>query len=170
VPYLAQACISPARVPRHGAGLPPQTLDAQDALLAMQPLRTYIVEDSPVIRENLIATLEELLPLRVVGTAEDEATAVQWLAEPAHPVDLLIVDIFLKAGTGLGVLRAAAGLPQCRHVVVLSNFATPDMRSKCLELGADQVFDKSNEIDALIRYCDRLANGNASHSGHGALA
>jgi len=32
------------------------------------------------------------------------------------------------------------------------------------------VFDKSNEIDALIRYCDRLANGNASHSGHGALA
>ena len=43
----------------------------------MQPLRTYIVEDSPVIRENLIATLEELLPVQVVGTAEDEATAVQ---------------------------------------------------------------------------------------------
>jgi DNA-binding NarL/FixJ family response regulator len=145
-------------------------LDAQDALLAMQPLRTYIVEDSPVIRENLIATLEELLPVQVVGTAEDEATAVQWLTGPDNPVDLLIVDIFLKAGTGLGVLRAAAGQPQCQHVVVLSNFATPDMRSKCLELGADQVFDKSNEIDALIQYCDRLANGNASHSGHGALA
>jgi DNA-binding NarL/FixJ family response regulator len=145
-------------------------LDAQDALLAMQPLRTYIVEDSPVIRENLIATLEELLPVQVVGTAEDEATAVQWLTGPDNPVDLLIVDIFLKAGTGLGVLRAAAAQPQCQHVVVLSNFATPDMRSKCLELGADQVFDKSNEIDALIQYCDRLANGNASHSGHGALA
>jgi DNA-binding NarL/FixJ family response regulator len=54
--------------------------------------------------------------------------------------------------------------------VVLSNFATPDMRSKCLELGADQVFDKSNEIEALIQYCDCLANGSASHSGHGALA
>ncbi len=136
----------------------------------MQPLRTYIVEDSPVIRENLIATLEELLPVQVVGTAEDEATAVQWLADPEHPVDLLIVDIFLKGGTGLGVLRAAAAQSQCRHVVVLSNFATPDMRRKCLELGADQVFDKSNEIDALIQHCDRLANGNASHSGHGALA
>jgi DNA-binding NarL/FixJ family response regulator len=136
----------------------------------MQPLLTYIVEDSPVIRENLIATLEELLPVQVVGTSEDETSAVQWLAEPDHPVDLLIVDIFLKRGTGLGVLRAAAALPQCRHIVVLSNFATPDMRSKCLELGADQVFDKSNEIEALIHYCDRLANGNASHSGHGALA
>jgi hypothetical protein len=32
--------------------------------LFMQPLRTYIVEDSQVIRENLIATLEELVPSR----------------------------------------------------------------------------------------------------------
>jgi hypothetical protein len=42
-------------------------------------------------------------------------------------------------------------------MVVLSNYATLDMRSKCLELGADRVFDKSNEIDALISYCGRLA-------------
>ena len=42
---------------------------------------------------------------------------------------------------------------------MLSNYATPDMRRKCLELGADRVFDKSNEIDALILYCCRLADG-----------
>ena len=70
-------------------------------------LNTYIVEDNPVIRENLIATLEELTPVRVVGTAEDEATAVQWLAHNDTPVDLVIVDIFLKSGSGLGVLRSA---------------------------------------------------------------
>ena len=39
---------------------------------SMVNLKTYIVEDSPVIRENLIATLEEMVPLEVVGTAEDE--------------------------------------------------------------------------------------------------
>ena len=136
----------------------------------MQLLRTFIVEDSPVIRENLIATLEELLPVQVVGTAEDEATAVQWLAQPGNSVDLLIVDIFLKTGTGLGVLRAAAAQPQCEHVVVLSNYATPDMRTKCMSLGADEVFDKSNEIDALIQYCGRLANGNDSPGDPGLLA
>ncbi len=78
----------------------------------MQQLKTYIVEDSPVIRENLIATLEELVPIEVVGTAEDEATAAQWLARPDNHADLLIVDIFLKAGSGLGVLRAARALPR----------------------------------------------------------
>ncbi len=31
------------------------------------------------------------------------------------------------------------------------------MRRKCQSLGADQLFDKSNEIDALILYCDQLA-------------
>ncbi|MGY4828377.1 response regulator transcription factor [Sphaerotilaceae bacterium SBD11-9] len=132
----------------------------------MQPLRTYIVEDSQVIRENLIATLEELVPVEVIGTAEDEPTAVQYLARPDNEVDLVIVDIFLKSGSGLGVLKAASSLPQRHNVVVLSNYATQDIRRKCLELGADKVFDKSNEIDALILYCNRLASGE---TGHGAL-
>ena len=52
-------------------------------------------------------------------------------------------------------------------LVVLSNYATPDMRRKCTELGASRVFDKSNEIDLLMLYCERLANGD---TGHDALA
>jgi DNA-binding NarL/FixJ family response regulator len=130
----------------------------------MRKLKTYIVEDSPVIRENLIATLEELGPVDVVGTAEDEATAVAWLALPSHPFDLVIVDIFLKRGSGLGVLKAIQKMPERHSVVVLSNYATSDMRRKCLELGAVRVFDKSNEIDDLISYCSRLAIGEGSES------
>jgi len=126
-------------------------------MIAMPDLKTYIVEDSPVIRENLIATLEELAPVRVVGSAEDEYGAVQWLQQAGHPTDLVIVDIFLKSGSGLGVLRAAQALAQPRRLVVLSNYATPDMRRKCLELGAERVFDKSADIDALIGYCNGLA-------------
>lgn len=132
----------------------------------MPQLKTYIVEDNPVIRESLIAALEELVPVEVVGTAEDELTAVEWLMLPGSHVDLVIVDIFLKRGSGLGVLRAMAGLTKRHNVVVLSNYATQDIRRKCLELGADRVFDKSNEIDALIAYCGRLAAGE---TGHGTL-
>jgi CheY-like chemotaxis protein len=172
VPYISSTTVRLGRASRQRA-LPtsstPDAQEAHEAPLSMQPLRTYIVEDSQVIRENLIATLEELVPVEVVGTAEDEATALYWLARPSNHADLLIVDIFLKAGSGLGVLRAASALAQRRHVVVLSNYATPDMRRKCLELGADRVFDKSNDIDALIHYCGRLAAGEAGHSGHGAL-
>lgn len=125
------------------------------------PLHTYIVEDSPVIRENLIATLEELVPVRVVGTAEDEATALRWLGEPGRHVDLVIVDLFLSGGSGLGVLRSVQPLQADYRLVVLSNFASPEVRRTCLALGADRVFDKSTEIDALVLYCEQLAAGNA---------
>lgn len=138
----------------------------------MATLRTYIVEDSPVIRENLVATLEELVPVKVVGFAEDEATAVQWFREPGHNCHLGIVDIFLKKGSGLGVLQALRGAHAGLKLVVLSNYATADMRRKCMELGADKVFDKSNEIDALIRYCERLAEGtdDPTETGSGSVS
>lgn len=125
----------------------------------MPAIKAFIVEDSPVIRENLIAALEELAPVTVVGTAEDEPAAVKWLGDAEHDCALVIIDIFLKRGSGLGVLRAASDLSRPMSLVVLSNYATSDMRRKCLELGASRVFDKSNEIDALIAYCVRLADG-----------
>jgi len=116
-------------------------------------LRTYIVEDNATIRENLIGTLEELACIQALGWAETENEAKGWLAQHDNSWDLTIVDLFLKQGSGLGVLEACQGRPAGRRVVVLSNYATADMRKRCALLGADAVFDKSNEIDALVEYC-----------------
>nr|WP_255428060.1 response regulator [Ramlibacter cellulosilyticus] len=115
-------------------------------------MRTYIVEDNATIRENLVGTLEELASVRSLGWAETEKDARAWLA--AHrDWDLLIVDLFLKQGSGLGVLEACQDRGRGQRVVVLSNYATSDMRKRSAELGADAVFDKSNEIDALVDFC-----------------
>ena len=123
-----------------------------------RPLRCFLVEDSPVIRQSLIATLEEMLSIDVVGTADDERSAVSWLASGEASCDLMIIDIFLKSGTGLEVLRRARELaPQARRVV-LTNYATADMRRRCAELGADRVFDKSAELDELLAYCEDLGH------------
>ncbi|MBP6764597.1 MAG: response regulator [Rubrivivax sp.] len=128
----------------------------------MPPLKTYIVEDSAVIREDLIGTLEELAPVQVVGWAADEASAMRWLREPANEATLVIVDLFLRAGSGLGVLRASQALQRGLHLVVLSNFATPEMRRQCLALGAERVFDKSVDVDSLLGYCHELAARQAA--------
>jgi DNA-binding NarL/FixJ family response regulator len=47
-----------------------------------------------------------MAPIDVVGTAEDEVSAVSWLAASQNRCDLVVVDIFLKSGSGLGVLKA----------------------------------------------------------------
>jgi DNA-binding NarL/FixJ family response regulator len=123
----------------------------------MSKLRTFIVEDNPVILNNLIATLEELSDVQVVGSVGSEYEAVIELQERADQVDLVIVDVFLTSGSGLGVLRSTQSLKLAARRVVLSNYATADMRRRCLELGADSVFDKSSELEELIAYCDSAA-------------
>ena len=122
-------------------------------------IRTFLVEDSPVIRDNLIEALHELSPIQVVGVAADESAAVDWLRSADNECDLVIIDIFLKHGSGLGVLRALTD--SRRPLVVLSNYLSADMRTKCLELGASALFDKSNEFDALLDYCARLQANKA---------
>ena len=64
-----------------------------------------------------------------------------------------IVDLFLKQGSGLGVLQTCQQRRPNQKVVVLSNYATPDIRKRCAQFGVDAVFDKSNEIDGLIDFC-----------------
>lgn len=123
----------------------------------MSTLKTYIVEDNPVILNNLIATLEVLADVQVVGSVGNEQDAVRELEQRANELDLVIVDIFLTTGSGLGVLRSARDLKLTARRVVLSNYATADMRQRCLAMGADQVFDKSSELEELIAYCEKMA-------------
>jgi DNA-binding NarL/FixJ family response regulator len=120
-------------------------------------LNTYIVEDNPTIRENLIATLEELASVITVGTADNENDGKSWLIDNPQGWDLAIVDLFLKQGSGLGVLAACGNRRPTQKMVVLTNYATADIRQRCAQLGVDAVFDKSNEIDALIDYCIGLS-------------
>ncbi len=117
-------------------------------------LITFIVEDNPTIRENLIPTLEDLANAEVAGFAESEADAIDWLASHRDDWHLAVVDLFLKQGSGLGVLAACRQRGDQQRVVVLSNYATPEMRNRCAELGADAVFDKSNELDAFFDFCN----------------
>ena len=116
-------------------------------------LKTYIVEDNLTIRENLVGTLEELTCIEAVGFADTESDAQRWLGEHSDGWELAIVDLFLKQGSGLGVLQTCLARRSDQKVIVLSNYPTPDIRKRCAQLGADAVFDKSNEIDPLVDYC-----------------
>jgi len=117
-------------------------------------MRTYLIEDNPTILENLISTLEELAPVETIGTAESEAEGSAWLTGHEDLWDLAIIDLFLKSGSGLGVLEACRGRRSVQKMVVLSNYATKEMRIRCAQLGVDAVFDKSTEIEALVTYCN----------------
>ena len=121
-------------------------------------LKVYLVEDSAVIAEGLTATLEDLVGAEVVGVSGTVAEAVTGLGRRDADWSLAIVDIFLDQGSGLDVLKAFEKRDSARKkMVVLSNYATPEVRKRCLDLGADAVFDKATEIEKLVDFCDELA-------------
>ncbi len=117
------------------------------------PLKAYIVEDNVLIRDNLVDTLVELLGIEVLGYAATEEGACTWLSKHPHDWHLLVIDLFLLQGSGLGVLRQCAYRNRRQRVVVLSNYATADIRSRCMTSGADAVFDKSTELDQFLTFC-----------------
>ncbi|MES2183368.1 MAG: response regulator [Pseudomonadota bacterium] len=119
-------------------------------------LTAYLVEDSATIRDVLVPTLAELGGVEVLAMAEGEREALDWLSAHGEEADLVILDLFLKDGSGLGVLarREELGL---HRVVVLTNYATADIRRRCLKLGADALFDKSTEFDELLAYLRHAA-------------
>lgn len=115
---------------------------------------TVLVEDSKTIRDNLIPTLAELAGAQVIAVAETAGEAVAVLESLNGSWQLAIVDLFLREGSGLAVLRACQVRLPCQRVVVLTNYATEETRNRSLMLGADAVFDKSNELDQFFDWCN----------------
>jgi ActR/RegA family two-component response regulator len=96
----------------------------------------------------------------VLGTAETEAEAIHWLKSHDGSWDLAVVDLFLRQGSGLGVLNGCRDRQDHQRVVLLTNYATEDIRSQALALGADAVFDKSTELDELLDFANRMQGDN----------
>ena len=117
------------------------------------PLISYLAEDNEAIARNLIETLQEICEVRVVAVGATQTEASQWLALHDSEWDLAIVDLFLKEGSGLGVLAGCRNRSFRQKVVVLTNYATPEIRKRATELGANAVFDKSSELEQLFAYC-----------------
>jgi two-component system OmpR family response regulator len=116
-------------------------------------LQAYVIEDNATIRENLVGTLEELTCVKVAGSSATENEALTWLEQNIDRWDMVIVDLFLKQGSGIHLAERIRRLRPSQKIVVFSNYINASVRKRCAQLGVDAVFDKSTEIDSLIDYC-----------------
>lgn len=123
-------------------------------------LRVVIVEDSALIRARLSESLAEIPNLVIVDQVENEAAAVAVLREGRW--DAVVLDLQLRQGTGLGVLKALAqgARPENAKVIVFTNYAFPQYRDRSLALGADYFFDKAREFHRVREVLNSLAGGN----------
>jgi DNA-binding NarL/FixJ family response regulator len=143
--------------PRSGAGsLLSPGIPAEG--LGARPLRVYLVEDAPSFRDRLFDFLAEPGEVEMVGFAETEADALRQLR--AEPPDVVIVDLHLKAGSGIGVIESVRALRPTPPptIVVLTNYAFPEFEVACRARGANYFFDKSSQFGAVKALLRSLRN------------
>ena len=108
-------------------------------------LRVLLVEDSVILAERIREVLGQMQDVELVSVVADESSAIA--AARASSIDVMILDLQLRQGTGFGVLSA---LGADRPVtVVLTNYAIPAYRRRAQELGVEYFLNKSLDYDRL---------------------
>ncbi len=112
-------------------------------------MRIVIVEDSPLLRDNLIRLFADHPELSVLGSAAGEDAAVALIA--TQRPDTVLLDLSLSQGSGLGVLRRLRATPGLApRVLVLSSRPADPWEALCLDAGADAFLDKAGDPSVLL--------------------
>lgn len=110
-------------------------------------MKVFIVDDSVVVRDRLITMLSDLSGIDVVGHARD--THVAMGAIKALNPDVVILDLNIPGKGGIKVLQYTKQELPATKVVILTNYAYPQYRKRCLEAGAEVFLDKSTEFERI---------------------
>ena len=129
--------------------------DGRGVTGARPDLRVLLVEDSPVICGLITGIINDVPGVKVAESVASERDAID--AVGRLDLDVVILDLQLRKGTGFGVLRAMRGMPQKPIVVVLTNFALRSYRETALALGARDFLDKSRDYDRLPAILTEIA-------------
>lgn len=107
-------------------------------------LGVLLVEDSPRIAERLRELLQEI-GANVLAVVDDEQSALRAMRE--FKVDLLILDLQLKVGTGFGLLEALGG--QRPPTIVMTNYALPQYVERARHFGVEHFLHKARDFERL---------------------
>lgn len=108
------------------------------------------VDDSELVRREVGARLREHPAVGRIVCRASVSDARRALEKASF--DLWVLDFQLQDGTALDLLRCRReGLEPSRSgVVVFTNHATPLVRDRCLQAGADHIFDKADGVEEMM--------------------
>lgn len=124
----------------------------------ISPLKVYIADDSPPVAEMLTELIAAPGRIEVVGVGDTEDKAIASI-RTMRP-DVVVLDLQLGEGSGTNVIRAVRRQPElaATRLMVTTNHASPQLKAGCLELGANDYFDKVKELGALSERLRQLAD------------
>ncbi len=149
--------------------------------------RVFIVDDHPIVREGLALKICAEPDMIVCGEAEDVTEALTRL--PAAVPDVILIDISLKAGNGIELVKRIRARDGTARMLVWSMHAESLYAERALRAGAMGYVNKRHATSHLIaalrtvlsgqvyvsadltsQFLTRLVGENAKAAGGGAVA
>ena len=117
-------------------------------------MKVFIVDDSALVRERIIAMISEHPGVEIIGQAKNAQEGISSILK-LKP-DVVILDIRMPGGNGIEVLKNIKKNKSAPTIIILTNYPYPQYRKKCMEAGADYFFDKSTEFNKIIEVIKKL--------------
>ncbi|WP_322906376.1 response regulator [Paenibacillus sp. SGZ-1009] len=112
-------------------------------------INVLIVEDDPMVAEMNKFYLGQVAGFRCRGWASSTIQALEWLQQPEHSIDLVLLDIYMKEQSGLDLL---ADIRRARievDVIIISAASDKTSIRYALQNGAVDYLIKPFEFDRL---------------------
>ena len=125
--------------------------------------RILIVDDHPIVRRGLRELITPTPDLEVCGEAADLPEAIEQVRE-THP-DLVVVDISLKSGSGIELIKQIKAIDPGIKMVVSSVYDESLYAERALRAGAMGYVNKEEALDKIVEAIRQVLTGRVYLSG-----
>lgn len=123
--------------------------------MGIAAINIMLVEDSVAVRARLRRLLEDIPRFRLIGEFDAAQDAISAIG--SVPPDIVLLDIKLRAGNGIEVLRHLRRHAPATTVIVFSQHDDPEYREQFERAGAQFFFNKTHEAGQLVATLTQLA-------------
>ena len=113
----------------------------------VQSIKLLVIEDSSVLADRIAELIVEIPEIELIGVTDSEPEAVRTLKRGA--IDIVLLDLHLKQGTGFGILRSMSTLSNKPRTIVFTNHDSADYENNARTLGATMFLDKARDFPRL---------------------
>lgn len=122
-------------------------------------IRTMLLEDHKMVRQGLVALLQDAADIEIVGEAGDGATAVE-LARTLHP-DVALLDISMPGMNGLEAAQKIREISPQTKLLFLTMYADDEYIIQALRFGGTGYVLKDADAGTLIDAVRRVCRGES---------
>lgn len=119
--------------------------------------RVLIVDDHPATREGLAVRISSQKDFEVCGEAGDMAEALK-LLDSSRP-DVIVVDVQLKKGDGLDLVKRILARNASARILVWSVYSDKIYAERALNAGALGYINKEHSTDRVVEAIRRVRDG-----------